>query len=499
MIDRIGTTAALNTSGGNTMRITLFLILALTSASHARPQWEPDTRLTNEASYSSTSTNRASIQADGDYVHVVWTDGRDGALRAYYKRSTDGGKSWGEDAPLTNPSDSSTGPGIAAAGAALHVVWTDRHEGKSNIHYKRSLDGGLIWSRDFGLTPDSVQASTAHIAVAGGDVHVLWREFTAGIHAICYTHSSDGGITWGSTAVLTSDSSTSNYPQLAVSDSNVYAIWENWRDVKSPEIFCRHSSDGGRNWGMEMRLTVGYFSRRAAVEAHGSDLHLAWDDCSSGNFEIFYKRSSDKGLTWGAETRLSMAPGNSLWPAMAVSGSGIHVAWVDNRGGYDEIYYAHSLDGGANWSREILLADNFCTMSEFPSIAVSGSAVHLVWKDKRDGPNGEIYYKRNPTGNTVTEMEHVHSAVPPECVLLPNYPNPVSGSTIIAFQLPSPCRVRLSLYDAYGREAGVVLNQDMSRGSYRLEYDPGNLEAGAYFLRLNAGTHSDIRKLMIMK
>src|SRR5688572_25110827 len=61
-------------------------------------QWQRDVRLTNNSASSSTSFNNARCVAiSGAYVHVVWRDTRDGIYEIFYKRSTDGGASWGSD------------------------------------------------------------------------------------------------------------------------------------------------------------------------------------------------------------------------------------------------------------------------------------------------------------------------------------------------------------------------------------------------------------------
>jgi hypothetical protein len=78
------------------------------------------------------------------------------------------------------------------------------------------------------------------------------------------------------------------------------------------------------------------------------------------------------------------------------------VVWTDTRdGGTSEIYYKSSTDGGTTWGgdAELSLRDN--KQSVHPSIAVAGSGLHVAWYDNRDG-NNEIYYKRNPTGNVGT-------------------------------------------------------------------------------------------------
>src|SRR5690606_35282568 len=88
------------------------------------------------------------------------------------------------------------------------------------------------------------------------------------------------------------------------------------------------------------------------IAANGNTLHVAWYDNRDGNYEIYYKRSSDGGTNWGSDTRLTNNSSVSNYPAIAVSGSVVHVVWYDNRDGNTEIYYKRSSDGGANWGSD---------------------------------------------------------------------------------------------------------------------------------------------------
>ncbi|MBI4811526.1 MAG: hypothetical protein HY800_08855, partial [Ignavibacteriales bacterium] len=107
--------------------ITSFIVL-YTILSQA--QWQPDIRLTNDPAGSYTSLNNAwCISANGNVVHVVWRDDRDGNDEIYYKRSTDGGVSWGADTRLMNDSAFSALPSISVSGSAVHVVWRDDRDG----------------------------------------------------------------------------------------------------------------------------------------------------------------------------------------------------------------------------------------------------------------------------------------------------------------------------------------------------------------------------------
>ncbi len=53
----------------------------------------------------------------------------------------------------------------------------------------------------------------------------------------------------------------------------------------------------------------------------------------TGTDEIYYKRSTDAGVSWGADTRLTNNTADSEYPSVAVSGSVVHVVWHDDRDG----------------------------------------------------------------------------------------------------------------------------------------------------------------------
>ncbi|MBZ0201847.1 MAG: hypothetical protein K8I03_02390 [Ignavibacteria bacterium] len=72
----------------------LFILSALfiLSSSIHYTQWQPDVQLTNNSGASLTSDNNGwCVAADGNLVHVVWYDDRDGNTEIYYKRSINGG------------------------------------------------------------------------------------------------------------------------------------------------------------------------------------------------------------------------------------------------------------------------------------------------------------------------------------------------------------------------------------------------------------------------
>ncbi|MEI6749029.1 MAG: exo-alpha-sialidase [Bacteroidota bacterium] len=427
------------------MKKHLFIISILVhSAFISQAQWQPDVRLTNNTSPSNTSLNNAwCVAASGDTVFAVWDDERAGNYEIYYKRSTDAGLTWGEDTRLT-VSQYSYDPCITIKGSMVHVVWQELRDGYYEIYYKRSTDAGVSWEADTRLTTNTSDSWNPSIAVNGSAVHVVWEDERQGNSEVYYKGSTDGGLTWGADTRLTNDPANSWNPSVAVSGSVVHVAWYDDRNGSGNwEIYYKRSADGGLNWGEDTRMTNDtHVSRYPCLAVSGSVVHLVWHDDRDGNYDIYYKRSTDGGLTWSADTRLTTDPANAMFPCLAVSASTVHIVWIDPRNTPNvQIFYKRSTDGGLSWETDLQLSSS--SLSTYPSVAVSGSVVHAVWQDMRDG-NYEIYYKRNPTGD-------------PTGIIAPA----VSGNTIQVF--PNPFTNEITVNNSINEPSEITVYDITSR------------------------------------
>lgn len=304
--------------------------------------WGTDIRLTNFINDSSMPT----VAVSGSVVHVAWQDLRDGNHEIYYKRSTDGGLSWGADVRLTNAVYESWHPSVSVTGSDVHIAWQDRRDVNDEIYYKRSTDGGVSWGTDVRLTNNAGVSVIPSVIVSGLLVHAVWSDSRNGNYEIYYKRSSDGGVNWEMDTRLTISSSVSNSVCVGVSDSAVHVTWTDTRDGNH-EIYYKRSLDGGLNWGADTRLTSNSaYSDYPSVTVSGSVVHIVWQDLRSGIDDIFYKRSTDGGISWESDTRLTMnVPWLGAWnPSVSVSGSVVHVVWFDYRIGA-EIWYKRNPSG----------------------------------------------------------------------------------------------------------------------------------------------------------
>lgn len=109
-----------------------------------------------------------------------------------------------------------------------------------------------------------------------------------------------------------------------------------------------------------------------------------------------------------------------------------------------------------------------------------------------------INYKLIPIG-----IEPVSNVVPAKFSLQQNYPNPFNPVTNIKFELPQNGFVTLKVFNMLGEVVATLVNQDMSIGIYKADFDAANLSTGVYFYKMTVtnsnGSFTDVKKMMLVK
>jgi len=81
--------------------------------------------------------------------------------------------------------------------------------------------------------------------------------------------------------------------------------------------------------------------------------------------------------------------------------------------------------------------------------------------------------------------------------LMQNYPNPFNPETTISFTLPQPGKTTLKIYDLRGRETAVLVNKNLSAGSYSVTMDGSNMASGVYIYEMRSKS-TVMRKRMVL-
>jgi len=104
------------------------------------------------------------------------------------------------------------------------------------------------------------------------------------------------------------------------------------------------------------------------------------------------------------------------------------------------------------------------------------------------------FVKDNPTGVDISV-----AGLPTRYQLEQNFPNPFNPTTTIRYSIVQTSNVSLQVFDMLGREVQTLVNATQAPGQYSVTLNAKNLGSGVYFYRLNAGTFSETKKLMLVK
>ena len=97
-------------------------------------------------------------------------------------------------------------------------------------------------------------------------------------------------------------------------------------------------------------------------------------------------------------------------------------------------------------------------------------------------------------GTTIT-------TTPAEFSLSQNFPNPFNPSTEFNFQISpqSAGFVTLKIYNTLGEEIATVVNEHLDAGTYSRNWIANGIPSGVYYYRLQAGTFSEEKKLLLLR
>ncbi len=118
----------------------------------------------------------------------------------------------------------------------------------------------------------------------------------------------------------------------------------------------------------------------------------------------------------------------------------------------------------------------------------------------QDSESKEIYQAENKYFDPMS-IASSESAQPSKFQLQPAYPNPFNSSAIIPFRLAQNQTVKYELFDLSGRAIASENLGLTQAGSHNISFDAMNLKLneGAYFIKITAGSNSQIRKVFYLK
>jgi len=380
-------------------------------------------------------------------------------------RSTDFGTSWvAVDSGLTNPLVESLAVSPGGTGATSIFA-----AGFSGIF--RTTNNGASWTAVGPVDPN------VHPRIL--DVYPA----TSGVTKLLSTDSNVEGI------ILATDTSKSwTHISLGLTTTSVggVAFFPNGASGLSlfastfgsgAALYC--STNNGVNWTKITNGMTNSYVYALNQFPNGSGGTNLFAGTPGGIF-----LSTNNGTTWTASS--AGLTGNYVYVTgfaySSLPASGANIFASTYRGGV-----FRSTDNGTNWST----VNTGLTNTHVYYLVVVGTYLMAMTDDN--------HFWRRPLSDMIVSVEKLSTSVPAQFSLDQNYPNPFNPSTTISFSLPSRSMVSLKIFDALGREVAALLEEELAAGTYTRRWSAAGLPSGVYFYKLQAGSFTQTRKLLLLK
>jgi hypothetical protein len=367
---------------------------------------------------------------------------------------------------LTNNTKDSVYAQVASYKNNVYVVWQENNpdssdDNKANgiynnyrnydIYIKKSIDGGVTFSKEINLSNNPGFSEHPQIAISGNNVYVAWIDDNTSAPSttiaknkeILFRKSIDGGNTFDKIINLSNSSNADSYNQeIAAAENNVYIVWQdtpgptadydtassinadnnsdrsNISDKKNSSIVLRASTDGGNTFEMVKTLSNSAFESYPKITAFKDNAYVVWnvgiigdvdhDDNSSNNIHngIFFTKSIDKGNSFSDTIKI-----NSNWNSIgesqiAANGNNVYIVWGGNpdKKVVGNMFFVKSSDNGDSFPHPISLTDEKNSLN-VEVIADKSNIVYVAWQALLPDGNEEILFKKSSdNGATFTNI-----------------------------------------------------------------------------------------------
>jgi photosystem II stability/assembly factor-like uncharacterized protein len=384
-------------------------------------------------------------------------------------------------------------PSVAGMTASTPSLLCDSHSGAL---FATTFDT-LYVSRDDGMTWRPINVTSAGWS-SQGVVDSHGHIFLSGWYGVL--RSADDGVTWEMLQVT----NVSEPRVLCCTPDNVLFV-----SMSNADVY--RSIDEGLHWTRVWTEDNPWQMNSMIVMPDGSVV-------IDRNLKIY--RTKDNGNTWQETGSL---PAGDYWITLAAAHNGSLLGadpngllisdnggavWKNVRIGEGISYvsgvftdvsgsiYAvsaqtvyQSVDDGNSWA-EISAG----ILTDFVSAIKSTSKGYLFAETQSHG----LYRTINPV-KPRSKPDKPPAWNPHAYTLGQNYPNPFNPTTTIAFTIPSGSYVSLRIFNGLGQKVAELMSQELPAGTYFCQWNASGMSSGVYYYRLQAGSFSETKRLLLVR
>ena len=220
---------------------------------------------------------------------MVWVEGA-GPHDVYFKRSTNGGASFGSTINLSNDDNGSAHPDIAVDGDNVYVVWVSTiAEDQEQLFFKRSTNDGASFGSVKKLDIQFEELNP-RIAAAGNNVYIAFIGGHTDHEEVFFTKSTNQGSSFSKVISINNNDDFSFFGDIAAKGNNVYITWRDSSldpSFTTSHVFFKRSTDNGKSFGSIKDFGPG---ARPQLDTISNNVYIVW---GNGDGNIAFKASNE--------------------------------------------------------------------------------------------------------------------------------------------------------------------------------------------------------------
>ena len=398
------------------------------------------------------------------------------------------------------------------------LTWQDyrSNNGFPDIYAQRINPAGtMIWTAN-GVNICNQAASQRGPRIIGdgsGGAFITWFDNRAGNYDIYSQRVASGGaVVWTTNGVATCTMAADQLTPDIASDGadGVIITWTDYRSSTDFNIYAqRVGPSGAIVWvvdGVVMNNNVAYAQIDPMIVSDGlGGAIISWTDYRTGTTaDIYAQRVNTTGaVQWTATgVIICTAVGDQIFSQLVSDGNnGAYITWEDHRNAGNSDIYAQRIASNAalNWAATGFEICTFANDQLRPYLVSNGNqGAIVVWQDYRSGNNFDVYEVGFNTSGIIG-IDPFGNYTPDEFSLSQNFPNPFNPVTVINYGLKTSGNVKITIFNTLGENIGVILNKVQSAGTHTVTWDAAGYPSGVYFYKLETGSFTDIKKMVLAK
>lgn len=343
----------------------------------------------------------------------------------FFAVSVDGGVNW-DNLPRTRNLSSSPGeafgPSLAitkVGGIRAYLTYHDNSNGITQAYLARSKKKAKFREPE-NITRGAVGAFDPRVALDSTEaVNIVWGDTTGGRRRVVFVRSADLGATFSTAFDVSRSAGLAFDPEIAIDDLDaINVVWDDTAAGIGAIMFSR-SIDGGLSFSQPLQVSTGDNNSTAAHIAIGSTgaIHVVWVETISAENQVMYSRSTDQGATFSKPINLTNTPGADIRkPLLAVFGEKVYVTYHDDNPDSHQVFLVKSENSGERFSAPAQVSDASRRRGQghSPSMAFdSRGRLHVVWIDSSILGNDEgiLFYSRSEDGTRFTPQRMILAAL----------------------------------------------------------------------------------------